>query len=324
MQPSRSQTSNFGRSGSRRGSGSGYDDGDSEGAYDSDSQDGLSFTDDQVPITGFAVASMKRNSDFHELFPEVTEGDYLIEGAFLLLRFFVLKLTKHFSDYGCALQREILIQGRLYISENHMCFHANIFGWVTNVRVSTSIPFAFTNFSIQLVVPFSAVTNIEKKMTAFVIPNAIMISTHDAKHTFASFLSRDTTFDVMGNIWKLAHPGGPPSTFSGNRSDAGSSMLDVPGLAGSTIASDAASAVPSTNGGPIPSVNGVGSPGSVSNHKKAQHKPTVCACSLKKEHYPELAMECVLPGTPEKIYNLLFASGFIKNFMVVNQKLTGA
>lgn len=40
------------------------------------------------------------------------------------------------TDYGCALQREILIQGRLYISENHVCFHANIFGWVTDVSRS--------------------------------------------------------------------------------------------------------------------------------------------------------------------------------------------
>lgn len=40
-------------------------------------------------------------------------------------------------DYGCALQREILIQGRLYISENHICFHANIFGWITDVRVTS-------------------------------------------------------------------------------------------------------------------------------------------------------------------------------------------
>lgn len=66
-------------------------------------------------ITGFAVASSKRNADFHNLFTSVQEDDYLIE------------------DYGCALVREILIQGRLYVSENHVCFYANIFGWVTNV-----------------------------------------------------------------------------------------------------------------------------------------------------------------------------------------------
>lgn len=70
-----------------------------------------------APITGFAVASNKRTADFHALFPTVPEGDYLID------------------DYGCALQREILIQGRLYISENHLCFHANIFGWTTDVSL---------------------------------------------------------------------------------------------------------------------------------------------------------------------------------------------
>ena len=45
-----------------------------------------------------------------------------------------LFMDHHLLDYGCAIQRDILVQGRLYISENHMCFHANIFGWVTNVR----------------------------------------------------------------------------------------------------------------------------------------------------------------------------------------------
>ncbi|GAC75038.1 uncharacterized conserved protein [Moesziomyces antarcticus T-34] len=125
-------------------------------------------------ITGFAVASSKRNNEFHQLFPQVPEDDYLIE------------------DYGCALVREILTQGRLYISENHLCFKANIFGWVTNV-----------------VLPFSEVISIEKRMTAFVIPNAIQIATLQSKHNFTSFLSRDATYDLIVNIWKLSHPGVP-------------------------------------------------------------------------------------------------------------------
>lgn len=45
----------------------------------------------------------------------------------------ILTLDLLLVDYGCALQKEILVQGRLYISENHVCFNANIFGWVTNV-----------------------------------------------------------------------------------------------------------------------------------------------------------------------------------------------
>lgn len=31
------------------------------------------------------------------------------------------------SDYPCALQRDILLQGRLYLSENCLCFYSNVF-----------------------------------------------------------------------------------------------------------------------------------------------------------------------------------------------------
>ena len=72
-----------------------------------------------------------------------------------------------------------------------MCFNANIFGWV-----------------MTLVIPFSNVRAIEKKMTAFVLPNAITVTENVNKHTFASFLSRDTTYDVIHNIWKHSRPVG--------------------------------------------------------------------------------------------------------------------
>lgn len=40
------------------------------------------------------------------------------------------------ADYSCALQRDILLQGRLYLSENWICFYSNIFRWETLVRLS--------------------------------------------------------------------------------------------------------------------------------------------------------------------------------------------
>lgn len=51
---------------------------DSDDLYDS--PDALSFDDEEMPVTGFAVASSKRNMEFHELFHDIDEGDYLIEG----------------------------------------------------------------------------------------------------------------------------------------------------------------------------------------------------------------------------------------------------
>ncbi|KAH9926399.1 uncharacterized protein B0H18DRAFT_876366 [Fomitopsis serialis] len=224
----------------------------------SDMDDDLDLDADDIPVTGFAVASNKRNQDFHELFPTVPEGDYLIE------------------DYGCALQREILIQGRLYVSENHLCFHANIFGWITD-----------------LCIPMYDVTALEKRMTAFVIPNAILVTTTQQKYTFTSFLSRDNTYDVIYNVWRLARPGASSALPSPRGS------LDIP---------DGASDI---------GANIVG----VSSMVAVKPKVSICDCGRKGEHFSEVAMESILPGTPEKIYNLMFTSGFIKDFMTQDQSL---
>ena len=51
-----------------------------EGSEDED-EDDLDLDADDIPVTGFAVASARRNQEFHEMFPAVPEGDYLIEGA---------------------------------------------------------------------------------------------------------------------------------------------------------------------------------------------------------------------------------------------------
>lgn len=57
-----------------------------DGGSGLEDDDDLDLDADDIPVTGFAVASNKRNQDFHELFPTVPEGDYLIEGASLSSR----------------------------------------------------------------------------------------------------------------------------------------------------------------------------------------------------------------------------------------------
>jgi hypothetical protein len=58
-------------------------DGQDDDADDDSDDDELlaELNDGDIPVTGFAVASSKRNADFHELFRTIPEGDYLIEGA---------------------------------------------------------------------------------------------------------------------------------------------------------------------------------------------------------------------------------------------------
>ncbi|EPX72351.1 GRAM domain-containing protein [Schizosaccharomyces octosporus yFS286] len=122
-------------------------------------------------LSGHAFASNKRNHDFHVIFKTLPSDDHLID------------------DYGCALQRDIFLHGRLYLSEQHICFNSSIFGWVTSI-----------------IIPVTEIVSVEKKSTAVVFPNAIQITTLHARYVFASFISRDTTFQLIITIWKNIHP----------------------------------------------------------------------------------------------------------------------
>lgn len=137
---------------------------------------------------------------------------------------------------------------------------------------------------------------LEKKNTALILPNAIQIVTRQAKYTFSSFLSRDTTYDVIYNIWRLARP--MDASFEG--------------INGSSVSLDGPYLQTASGGDGLAAPNG-----------KSAHKPTQCACSKDGSHFSETALETVLPGTPDRIHNLIFASGFIKDFMRVDQKLLG-
>jgi hypothetical protein len=128
-------------------------------------------------------------------------------------------------------------------------------------------------------------------MTAFVIPNAIGITEQGTtKHTFASFLARDNVYDVIFSVWRNGGPSRSAATSPGSET--------TPGLNG-------------TNG--ILAEAGSG----------RTRKATQCACSKAGAHYPSIAMDSIVPGTPEQIYNLMFASGFIKDFLSQDQKLMG-
>uniref|UniRef100_W8BD66 GRAM domain-containing protein 1B n=3 Tax=Ceratitis capitata TaxID=7213 RepID=W8BD66_CERCA len=108
-----------------------------------------------------------RAEDFKKLFKEVPSEERLI------------------VDYSCALQRDILVQGRLYVSQNYVCFHANIFRWET-----------------YLTIRWKDVTSITKEKTALVIPNAISISTAKEKYFFATFTTRDKAFLMLFRVWQ--------------------------------------------------------------------------------------------------------------------------
>lgn len=92
-----------------------------------------------------------------------------------------------FADYSCALQRDILVHGRLYVSQNYLCFYANIFRWET-----------------CLCIKWKDVESITKEKTARVIPNAILVSTKTEKYFLTSFTTRDKAFLMLFRVWQNA------------------------------------------------------------------------------------------------------------------------
>uniref|UniRef100_A0AAZ3SHZ8 VASt domain-containing protein n=1 Tax=Oncorhynchus tshawytscha TaxID=74940 RepID=A0AAZ3SHZ8_ONCTS len=111
----------------------------------------------------------QRNEDFRKLFKQLPDTERLI------------------VDYSCALQRDILLQGRLYLSENWICFYSNIFRWET-----------------LLTVRLKDICTMTKEKTARLIPNAIQVSTDGDKHFLTSFGARDRTYMMMFRLWQNA------------------------------------------------------------------------------------------------------------------------
>ncbi|XP_069558404.1 GRAM domain-containing protein 2B-like [Brachyistius frenatus] len=107
----------------------------------------------------------KTNAQYHKLFKEVSKDELLKQ------------------SYTCALQRDILYQGKMFVSDNWICFHSKVFGRDTKISI-----------------PVMSVTFIKKTKTALLVPNALVIETTHDQHVFVSFLSRNTTYKLLRSI----------------------------------------------------------------------------------------------------------------------------
>uniref|UniRef100_UPI00358F0F65 GRAM domain-containing protein 2B-like isoform X2 n=1 Tax=Myxine glutinosa TaxID=7769 RepID=UPI00358F0F65 len=88
------------------------------------------------------------------------------------------------DSFSCALQKEMIYQGRLFISKNWICFYARFFNRDLKVEISTT-----------------SVCSVKKQKTAMVVPNALHILTFDnEKHMFVSLLSRDVAYDLLTSV----------------------------------------------------------------------------------------------------------------------------
>ncbi|XP_068160705.1 protein Aster-C isoform X2 [Antennarius striatus] len=94
-------------------------------------------------------------------------------------------------DYPCALQRDILLQGRLYLSENWLCFYSNVF-WGTKITLI-----------------LKDVTTLTREKTARLIPNAIQVCTTTEKFFLTSLSAREKTYQSVLQTWQRTVTGKP-------------------------------------------------------------------------------------------------------------------
>ena len=108
------------------------------------------------------------------------------DGKDSLRRLFKLPETEVFvEEYLCALYKKILLQGRMYVFENHVCFYSNVFGYT---KVKT--------------IALKDVTIVNRAYTAQVVFNAIEIVHKGKCEFFTSFIFPDRTYKTITRAWR--------------------------------------------------------------------------------------------------------------------------
>ncbi|XP_078279885.1 GRAM domain-containing protein 2B [Rhinoraja longicauda] len=131
-----------------------------------------------VPYIGRKRSSVtsitKSNATFHKQFKDLPETENVID------------------SFRCALHKEVPYHGKMYISENYICFYSNILK------------------ETKLVVPVTEVVVLKKQNIALLVPNALCIKTSvGEKHLFASLRSRDLTFKCLETVCSHLQNGSP-------------------------------------------------------------------------------------------------------------------
>lgn len=239
---------------------------------------------EEIILQGMKYANNKKNSEFHNLFKEtdVSEEERLI------------------ADHSCALSRDILVQGKMYISDQHICFYSNILGWVSTI-----------------VIAFKEIVQIEKRTTAGIFPNGIVIDTLHTKYIFASFISRDATFDLITDVWnqiilgksRLRHPQRRTSSYIGGTDGESNSFYSEDGMSDSGFDEEDESVLDNTEL--------TSSDGTVDENLDGSQKASMATAAGPMKHAPteadykpkdgeKLIKKATINGPLGKVANIMF------------------
>ncbi|KAK7163830.1 hypothetical protein R3I93_007796 [Phoxinus phoxinus] len=136
-----------------------------------------------LPRSGVHSSFQTHSKTFHKLFPEIPED------------------LQHV--FTCALHKELIYHGKMYVSRQHICFHSSVLLKDTKVMIHVS-----------------SVLIIKKKHTAKIVPNAVAVLTDDGhKYLFGSLRNRESCFRLLQSLC--------PQTEVGSRKSSAENTPDV-------------------------------------------------------------------------------------------------
>ncbi|KAG6934778.1 GRAM domain-containing protein 2A-like [Chelydra serpentina] len=126
----------------------------------------------------------KRLASYHKAFKEMPEEESLLDSV------------------SCAWQREVPYHGRLYVSQNYICFHCTML-----LR------------DVKVVIPVSSIAILKKANTALLVPNALSIRTAEGdkvraegKFLFVSMRTREATYQLLRSVCRHLQDGSTSSS----------------------------------------------------------------------------------------------------------------
>ncbi|KAJ9114016.1 hypothetical protein QFC22_005836 [Naganishia vaughanmartiniae] len=207
--------------------------------------------------------------------------------------------------HGCALVIEIMIHGRMYVSNKRICFRSNILG----VRTKREIP-------------IKHIHAVALRNVAGMIPNSFEVYYNDKKSQFTTLPDRDHILRILMRQWKQEnsqvydlfmdkHPEFASYVVDNASPTTSGSNVVVP--PSSTTAAAAAAAgndeklvVPAESNGAAAAPGDEGAAvASEDSTARAGGRPRA-ATIANTQDLEKVALDTILPSEPEKIYKLLY------------------
>ncbi|XP_034293567.1 GRAM domain-containing protein 2A-like isoform X1 [Pantherophis guttatus] len=111
---------------------------------------------------------VKHAVNFHRVFKDLSEERDLL------------------GTFSCSWQREMPYYGRLYVTNNHICFYCSVL-----------------RREVKVIIPVPNISVLKKANTALLVPNAICIRTTEGeKFLFSSIRSRESAYQLLRSVCK--------------------------------------------------------------------------------------------------------------------------